>query len=117
MRAVRTLRCTAALVAASTLAGTPVHADGAVIIQESRLHNPPDSHEPQTALVELRNTGTARVADVTVLCTFTGAGGAALATQTARVADLAGGAGARAEAIYYGWPRAGAVACRLAEAP
>ena len=93
----------------------PARAEG-VAIQETRLHNPPDSHEPQRALVDLRNTGPGPAASVTILCTFTGAGNAVLATQDTHVAELAGGAATQAEAIYYGWPRATAVSCRLAEA-
>ena len=88
-------------------------AAGSLAIQETRLHTPPDSHEPQRALIDLRNTGPDPVAPGAVLCTFTGAGGAVLDTQTVAVPEVAGHAALQAEAIYYSWPRAGAVTCRL----
>ncbi len=105
----------ALLVAALVGPAAPARAGDGLVVQETRLHTPPDSHEPQRALVALRNTGPDPVANATVLCTFTGAGGTVLATQTATVPAIAGRAAGQAEAIYYGWPRAGAAACRRAE--
>ncbi|MCJ2135978.1 hypothetical protein MKK69_18305 [Methylobacterium sp. J-026] len=102
------------LVAALVGPAAPVRAGDGLVVQETRLHTPPDSHEPQRALVEVRNAGPDPVTNASVLCTFTGAGGTVLATQTAAVPAIAGGAAGQAEAIYYGWPRAGAAACRLA---
>ena len=96
-------------------AAAPVWAAGTLAIHETRLHTPPDSHEPQRALIDLRNTGSDPVAQATILCTFTGAGGAVLDTQTVAVPQVAGGATVKAEAIYYGYPRANGAACRLAE--
>jgi hypothetical protein len=93
---------------------TPVRADGALVVQETRLHTPPDSHEPQRALFTVRNTGPDPVTQATVACTFTGAGGAVLDTPTTAVPVVAAGATAQAETIYYGWPRASGAACRLA---
>jgi hypothetical protein len=117
MRRQRYARAILALVAAGLLAGTapPARAEGALVAQETRLHTPPDSHEPQRAQVDLRNTGPDPATRVTVLCTFTGAGGAVLDTQTVPVPDIAGRAAAQAEAIYYGWPRATGAACRLTD--
>ncbi|MGH1570684.1 hypothetical protein ACRAWG_08500 [Methylobacterium sp. P31] len=105
------------LLGAGALVGAApaARAEGVLVVGQTQLHNPPDSHEPQRAQVELRNTGSDAAANVTVLCTFTGAGGSVLDTQTVSVATIAGGADAHAEAIYYGWPRATAAACRLAE--
>ncbi|MCJ2086090.1 hypothetical protein MKK88_08795 [Methylobacterium sp. E-005] len=105
------------VLAAGLLAGAaaPVRAAGSLEIQGTRLHTPPDSHEPQRALIALRNTGPDPVTQVTILCTFTGAGGAVLDTQTVSVPEIAGHAAAQAEAIYYSWPRAGAATCRVAE--
>jgi hypothetical protein len=97
------------------VAAAPVWAAGSLAIQETRLHTPPDSHEPQRALIDLRNPGPDPVAPMTVLCTFTGAGGAVLDTQTVAVPEVAGRAAVTAEAIYYGYPRASGAACRLAE--
>ncbi len=94
-------------------AASPARADGTPVVQGARLHTPPDSHEPQRALVALQNDGPEAATHVTVLCTFTGTGGAILDTQTAAVPIIAAGAAASTEAIYYGWPRATAVACRL----
>lgn len=113
----RSLGFGVALLTAGALAGAApaARAEGALVVAQTQLHNPPDSHEPQRAQVELRNTGPAPAANVTVLCTFTGAGGSVLDTQTVTVATIAGGADAHAEAIYYGWPRATGAACRLAE--
>jgi hypothetical protein len=108
---VRALLTAAALVGAAA----PVRAGGLVVVQETRLHTPPDSHEPQRAQVELRNTGSDPATPVAVLCTFTGAGGAVLETQTISVPEIAGRATTQAEAIYYGYPRASGAACRLAE--
>lgn len=105
------------LMAAGLLVGTaaPVRAAGSLAIQDTRLHTPPDSHEPQRAQVTLRNAGSDPVATVAILCTFTGAGGAVLDTQTVSVPEVAGGGAVQAEAIYYGYPRASGAACRLAE--
>ena len=108
---IRTLMATGLLLGAAA----PVWAAGTLAIQETRLHTPPDSHEPQRALIELRNTGPDPVAQGTILCTFTGAGGAVLDTQTVSVPEVAGGGAVQAEAIYYGYPRASGAACRLAE--
>lgn len=106
----------AALAAGACLGAAPrAWADGAVVVQDTQLHTPPDSHEPQRARVELRNTGPNPVTNVSILCTFTGAGGAVLDTQTTSVPTIAGRTTAQAEAIYYGWPRASGAACRLAE--
>ncbi|MEL6061807.1 MULTISPECIES: hypothetical protein [unclassified Methylobacterium] len=101
--------------AGGVLAGAvaPVRAAGALAIQDTHLHTPPDSHEPQRAQIALRNAGADPVTQVTILCTFTGAGGAVLDTQTVSVPDIAGGAAVQAEAIYYGYPRASGAACRI----
>ena len=117
MSGMRCPRAARVLLAAGLLVGAalPVRATGSLTIQETRLHTPPDSHEPQRAQVELRNTGSDPAMPVTILCTFTGAGGAVLDTQTASVPEIAGRATAQAEAIYYGYPRASGAACRLAE--
>ena len=93
-------------------AAPPCRAAGGLVVEAARLHTPPDSHEPQRALVDLRNAGPEALTQVTVLCTFTGAGGAVLDTQPAAVPRIAPGAAASTEAIYYGWPRASGVACR-----
>lgn len=116
MRGQRNARAILALVAAGLLAGTapPARAEGALVAQETRLHTPPDSHEPQRALFTVRNTGPDPVMQATVACTFTGAGGAVLDTPTTAVPVVAAGATAQAETIYYGWPRASGAACRLA---
>ena len=98
----------AAVAASSAWAGTAA-------VQETRLHTPPDSHEPQRALVELHNPGPEARAQAKLLCTFTGAGGSVLDTTTTTVPSIAAGAAVQAEAIYYGWPRASGAACRLAE--
>jgi hypothetical protein len=104
------------LMAAGALVGAaPALAAGPLAIQETRLHTPPDSHEPQRAQIDLRNAGPDPVAQATILCTFTGAGGAVLDTQTVPVPEIAGRAAAQVEAIYYGYPRASGAACRLAE--
>ncbi|MGU3664522.1 hypothetical protein ACLBX9_10095 [Methylobacterium sp. A49B] len=98
--------------------GTPVAAaaqGGSLVVQDTKLHTPPDSHEPQRAQVDLRNPGPDAVVQVTLLCTFTGAGGSVLDTQTTSVPRVPARASVRAEAIYYGWPRANGAACRLAE--
>lgn len=117
MSALRFVRLAHTLVAAGLLVGaaSPGRAADSLAIGEARLHTPPDSHEPQRALIELRNAGPDPVAQVKILCTFTGAGGAVLDTQTVSVPDIAGRAAVQAEAIYYGYPRASGAACRLAE--
>ncbi|WP_457107506.1 hypothetical protein [Methylobacterium sp. P5_C11] len=106
-----------ALLAAGLTAGlaAPARADAALVLQETRLHTPPDSHEPQRAMINLRNTGPDLATNVTVLCTFTGAGGTVLDTQQASVAEVVGLADVQAETIYYGWPRASGATCRIAE--
>ncbi|MBE7249164.1 MAG: hypothetical protein INR63_29850 [Actinomycetospora chiangmaiensis] len=100
------------------IVGAPVaaaaQAEG-LVVQDTRLHTPPDSHEPQRAQIDLRNPGPDAVAPVTLLCTFTGAGGSVLDTQTTTVPSVPARASVQAEAIYYGWPRASGAACRLAE--
>ena len=88
---------------------------GAPIAVEARLHTPPDSHEPQRALVEIRNAGPDDLARITVACTFLGDGGGALERGTAVAGPIGAGATARAEVIYFGWPRARRVACERAE--
>lgn len=105
------------LMTAGLLVGgaAPVRAADTLAIQETRLHTPPDSHEPQRAQVALRNAGSDPVTTVTILCAFTGAGGAVLDTQTVVVPEVSGHAAVQAEAIYYGYPRASGAACRLAE--
>ncbi|SDO64569.1 hypothetical protein SAMN05216360_13221 [Methylobacterium phyllostachyos] len=117
MPRMRRPRATRVVLAAGLLIGAaaPVQATGSVTLQETHLHTPPDSHEPQRAQVALHNTGADPVAPVTILCTFTGAGGAVLDTQTAAVPEIAGRATVQVEAIYYGYPRASGAACRLAE--
>src|SRR4051812_22089439 len=102
MQALRFSRLLPALLAAGFGAASPVRADGALVVQETRLHTPPDSHEPQRALFTVRNTGPDPVTQVAVQCTFTGAGGAILDTPTAAVPEVASGATAQAETIYYG---------------
>jgi hypothetical protein len=94
---------------------TPTRADAALVIRETRLHTPPDSHEPQRAMVNLRNTGPDLATNVTILCTFTGAGGAVLDTQQASVPEVVSLADVQAETIYYGWPRASSATCRLTD--
>lgn len=108
MRRIRTSRPAAAFLAAGLIVtcATPTRADAALVLRETRLHTPPDSHEPQRAMVNLRNTGPDLATNVTVLCTFTGAGGAVLDTQQASVPEVVGLADVQAETIYYGWPRA-----------
>jgi len=116
MSGMRCPRAARVLLAAGLLVGAaPIRAAGPLTLQETHLHTPPDSHEPQRAQVALRNTGSDPVALVAILCTFTGAGGAVLDTQTVSVPEIAGGATVQAEAIYYGYPRASGAACRLAE--
>lgn len=117
MRRIRTSRPAAAFLAAGLIVtcATPTRADAALVLREIRLHTPPDSHEPQRAMVNLRNTGPDLATNVTVLCTFTGAGGAVLDTQQASVPEVVGLADVQAETIYYGWPRASGATCRLAE--
>ena len=117
MQGLRFSRLLPALLAAgaSVAVASPVRADGALAVQETRLHTPPDSHEPQRALFAVRNTGPDPATKVAVRCAFTGAGGAVLDTPTAEVPEVAAGATAQAEAIYYGWPRASGAACELAE--
>ena len=114
MRSLRSPRLVLALLVAGA-AAPPAQADGALALAETRLHTPPDSHEPQRALVELRNSGAEAQMRVALLCTFTGAGGSVLDTQTTVVPDIAARTTVQAEAIYYGWPRASGAACRLAE--
>lgn len=117
MRRIRTSRPAAAFFAAGLIVtcATPTRADAALVLRETRLHTPPDSHEPQRAMVNLSNTGPDLATNVTVLCTFTGAGGAVLDTQQASVPEVVGLADVQAETIYYGWPRASGATCRLAE--
>ncbi|MBE7248162.1 MAG: hypothetical protein INR63_24720 [Actinomycetospora chiangmaiensis] len=106
----------ALLAAGAPVAATPAAAQGGgLIVQDTRLHTPPDSHEPQRAQVDLRNPAADAVTQVTLLCTFTGAGGSVLDTQTTSVPSIPAHASVQAEAIYYGWPRASGAACRLAE--
>jgi hypothetical protein len=88
----------------------PVRADAPIAV-EARLHTPPDSHEPQRALVTVSNAGPDAVARLTLACTFLGADDAALERGTATIGTVAAGETARAEVIYYGWPRARRVAC------
>ena len=52
-------------------AAPPCRAAGGLVVEAARLHTPPDSHEPQRALVDLRNAGPEALTQVTVLCTFT----------------------------------------------
>ncbi|MCJ2064576.1 hypothetical protein MKK63_17905 [Methylobacterium sp. J-088] len=117
MSGLRTIRLARLVMAAGLLLGavSTGRAAGPLAIQETRLHTPPDSHEPQRALIDLRNAGPDPVAQVTILCTFTGAGGAVLDTQTVSVPEIFGHAAVQAEAIYYGYPRASGAACRLTE--
>lgn len=109
MRRIRTSRPAAAFLVAGLIVtcATPTRADAALVLRETRLHTPPDSHEPQRAMVNLRNTGPDLATNVTVLCTFTGAGGAVLDTQQASVPEVVGLADVQAETIYYGWPQIG----------
>jgi hypothetical protein len=59
----------------------------------------------------LRNTGSDRLANVAISCTFTGSRGTVLDTQIAPLAEIAGRSEITIETIYYGWPRADGVAC------
>lgn len=89
-------------------------AEPTVRIVGTELRAPPDSHEPQRALVSLHNAG-APVAGLTLACTFQDEGGRPLDTAEAPVREMAEGASAVTEVIYYGWPRASRAACRLTE--
>ncbi|SDA32938.1 hypothetical protein SAMN02799622_05385 [Methylobacterium sp. UNC378MF] len=117
MRRMQSSRQAAAFLAAGLIVAfaTPTRADAALVIRETRLHTPPDSHEPQRAMVNLRNTGPDLATNVTILCTFTGAGGAVLDTQQASVPEVVSLADVQAETIYYGWPRASSATCRLTD--
>ncbi len=117
MRRMQSSRRAAAFLAAGLIVAfaPPARADAALVLRETRLHTPPDSHEPQRAMVNLRNTGPDLATNVTVLCTFTGAGGTVLDTQQASVPEVVSLADVQAETIYYGWPRASSATCRLAE--
>ncbi|MEE7505103.1 hypothetical protein ACLBXO_26890 [Methylobacterium sp. C33D] len=117
MRRMQSSRRAGAFLAAGLIVALapPARADAALVLRETRLHTPPDSHEPQRAMVNLRNTGPDLATNVTVLCTFTGAGGAVLDTQQASVPEVVGLADVQTETIYYGWPRASGATCRLAE--
>lgn len=117
MRRMQSSRQAAAFLAAGLIVAfaTPTRADAALVIRETRLHTPPDSHEPQRAMVNLRNTGPDLATNVTILCTFTGAGGAVLDTQQASVPEVVSLADVQAETIYYGWPRASGATCRLTD--
>lgn len=87
-------------------------AEPTVRIVGTELRAPPDSHEPQRALVSLHNAGVP-AAGLTLACTFQDEGGRPLDTAEAPVRDMAEGASAVMEVIYYGWPRASRAACRL----
>lgn len=89
-------------------------AEPTVRIVGTELRAPPDSHEPQKALVSLQNIG-GPAAGLTLACTFQDEGGRSLDTAEAPVRDMAEGASAVTEVIYYGWPRASRAACRLSE--
>ena len=116
MRLIRSFQVAMVVLAAGApVVALPAPAGEPIAVQETRLHTPPDSHEPQRAQVDLRNAGPDALTQVTLLCTFTGAGGAVLDTQTTMVPSIAPHASVQAEAIYYGWPRASGAACRLAE--
>jgi hypothetical protein len=117
MRRKRLIRQAVAALAAGTIVGAapPVRADAALVLQDTRLHTPPDSHEPQRALVNLRNTGSDLATNVTVLCAFKGPGGTVLDTQQVSVPEVASRADVQTETIYYGWPRASGADCRIAE--
>ncbi len=91
-------------------------AEPGVQVVSTELRSPPDSHEPQKALVSLRNPGAAATG-LTLACTFQDEGGRTLDTAEAPVRDMAEGASAVTEVIYYGWPRASRAACRLGGRP
>lgn len=97
------------------LAGSPgpAHASGPAIIKEATLHTPPDSHEPQKALVDVQNLGSDPVRNVAIACTFSDGSGASLETKEASLVEIAGQATTRSEVIYYGWPRAQHVGCKI----
>ena len=85
---------------------------------EAALHAPSDSHEPQRARLILRNTGAERIAGpVAYACRFLGGDGTVLARASGSVPAIEGGATARAEALYSGWPRARSVTCEPAPRP
>lgn len=104
-----------ALASSALLAGAarPAEATGAVIIKEASLHTPPDSHEPQKALVDVQNAGSDAVMNVAIACTFSDGGGASLETGRASIGEIGGRATTRSEVIYYGWPRADHVRCQV----
>lgn len=102
----------ASLVLLGGIAG-PADAAGPAIIKEASLHTPPDSHEPQKALVDVQNTGSDPVTNVAIACTFSDDGGTSLETGNASIVEIAGGATTRSEVIYYGWPRAQHVRCHI----
>ncbi len=94
-------------------AGLPAAAaEPAVRIVGTELRLPPDSHEPQRALVSLHNAG-GPARGLGLACTFQDEGGRVLEIVEAPVREIGDGASAVAEAIYYGWPRASRVVCRL----
>jgi len=89
-------------------------AESEVRIVGTELRAPPDSHEPQKAVVSLHNPG-APASGLTLACTFQDEGGRPLDTANVPVREMASGASAVTEVIYYGWPRASRAACRLTE--
>ncbi|MCE4226687.1 hypothetical protein HCU64_23375 [Methylobacterium sp. C25] len=86
-------------------------ADGTILV-ETELAVPSDSHEPQRALMVLRNLALDRIRDVIVLCDFTRPDGSVLETTTVSVGAIPVGEEVRAKTTYYGWPRAAGVRCR-----
>ncbi|WP_245930680.1 hypothetical protein [Methylobacterium radiodurans] len=99
-----------ALLALASSGAAAAEADVRIVGTDLRL--PPDSHEPQRALVSLRNAG-GPARGLGLACTFRDGDGRALETVEASVREIAEAASAVAEVIYYGWPRASGVACRL----
>ncbi|AWN41300.1 hypothetical protein [Methylobacterium durans] len=91
----------------------PAEANGPVEIREVALVQPSDSHAPQKALVDIQNTGSNPVRDVAFTCTFSHDGGVDLETREASIAEITRHATVRTEVIYYGWPRARRVSCKL----
>lgn len=96
------------------LAGAATAAEPAVRVVGTELRAPPDSHEPQRARVSLRNAG-GPARGLVVACTFQAEDGRTLEVAEAAAPEIAEGATATAEVIYYGWPRASRAACRLAD--
>ncbi len=103
------------LASLAVLAGAsgPAVATGPAIVKEASLHTPPDSHEPQKALVDVQNGDSVGVTNVAIACTFMDGSGASLEVGEAFIGEIAAQATTRIEVIYYGWPRAQQVGCRV----